>query len=63
MLLGCHPELRRIGTNKLDSGSQKGNPCYNVAKVYKEIVLFEPFEIPHQVRNDVSWFLKDIPNR
>jgi hypothetical protein len=35
------------------------------------MVLFEPFEIPqpvlnliqYQVRNDVNWFLKDIPNR
>jgi hypothetical protein len=42
---------RIIGTNKLDSGSRKGNTSYNLTKAYEEIVLFEPFEIPQPVLN------------
>jgi hypothetical protein len=51
----CHPEL--------DSGSRKGNTCLKSAKFFDQIVLFESFEIPHQVRNDARRFHRYIPNQ
>jgi hypothetical protein len=49
-----HPEPRTIGTNKLDSGSRRGNNLCMFDNIGDMISMVESFEIPHQVRNDAT---------